>query len=76
MEVIGSSFKQYVLHADDHLYCECALLMEVIGSSFKQYVLHTVDHLYCECALLMEVIGSSLQYILHEVDRLTVNVSY
>ena len=45
MEVIGSSFKQYVLHAVDHLYCECALLMEVIGSSFKQYVLHAVDRL-------------------------------
>ena len=45
MEVIGSSFEQYVLHAVDHLYCECALLMEVIGSSFKQYVLHAVDRL-------------------------------
>ena len=40
MEVIGSSFEQYVLHKLDHLYCECALLMEVIGSSFEQYVLH------------------------------------
>ena len=51
MEVIGSSFEQYVLHAVDHLYCECVLLMEVIGSSFEQYVLHAVDRLYCECAL-------------------------
>ena len=45
MEVIGSSFEQFVLHAVDHLKCEYALLMEVIGSSFKQYVLHTVDRL-------------------------------
>ena len=45
MEVIGSSFKQYVLHEVDRLYCECVLVMEVIGSSFEQYVLHAVDHL-------------------------------
>ena len=45
MEVIGSSFKQYVLQAVDHLYCECALLMEVIRSSFEQYILHVVDRL-------------------------------
>ena len=38
MEVIGSSFKQYVLDTVDRLYCECVLLMEVIGSSFKQYI--------------------------------------
>ena len=40
MEVIGSSFEQYVLHVlheVDRLYCECVLLMEVIGSSFEQY---------------------------------------
>ena len=45
MEVIGSSFKQYVLHEVDRIYCECALLMEVIGSSFEQYVLYEVDRL-------------------------------
>ena len=45
MEVIGSSFKQYVLHVVDRLYCECVLLMEVIGSSFEQYILYAVDRL-------------------------------
>ena len=72
MEVIGSSFEQYVTYAVDCLYCECVLLMEVIGSSFEQYVLHAVDRLYCECVLLMEVIVKQFRAIrfLHEVDHL------